>query len=473
VNYVRHSTASLRIDTTLVLVVFALIFTAAAVPAQAQTYKVLYAAPGGNGVSNPLGVIAQGRDGDLFTTADTGGTFYGTAFKFTPSGAVKIINDIGYFPAGGVTLGTDGDFYGTDQDGGVVGNCGLAASGQVYKLTPAGTLTVLHNFTGNGDGCDPFAAPIEGTNGVFYGTTPNQSNGTVYSVTSSGMFTTLHSFNGTDGTGVYAPLLQGADGNFYGDTVAGGTNGDGVIYKVTPSGKVTVLHNFTGVPDGAQAYYGLIQASDGNFYGVTTGGGTFYGVVFKITPAGVFTVLHTFAGGPSDGAGPSSSLVQATDGKLYGVTSAGGTTGGGTIFSITTSGTYSVLYNFVDSSATGYNPASPLRQQTNGKFYGDTDNGGNVNTCNCGVIYSLDMKLKPFVSLVSNSGKEGARIGILGQGFNSSSVVKFGGVQAASAKLTGTTFISAVVPVGASTGYVTVTTGATTLTSNTKFQVKP
>jgi uncharacterized repeat protein (TIGR03803 family) len=450
-----------------------LAFAGAAVPVHGQTYSVLYVAPGAPGIQNPLGLIAQGRDGNMYTVSSNGGTFYGTAFKFTPAGAVTVINDVGYFPYGGLTLGSDGNFYGQDSDGGVVGNCGLAAGGQVYKLTPAGALTVLHNFTGGTDGCDPMAAPIEGTNGTYYGTTPNTNNGTVYSVTSGGVFTTLHTFNGADGQGAYAPLVQGTDGNFYGDTVSGGLNGDGVVFKMTPAGNLTVLHNFTGAPDGAQAYYGLTQATDGNFYGVAVAGGTFYGTVFKITPAGVFTVLHTFQNGPSDGAGPSSSLIQATDGKLYGLTSGGGTTGAGTIYSITTSGTYAVLYNFADSSATGYNPSSPLKQSTNGKFYGDAYYGGEFSTCNCGVLYSFDMKLGAFVSLESSAGKEGAKIGILGQGFGASSVVKFAGVQATSIVRSGTTFITATVPAAALTGKVTVTTGATTLTSAQTFKVTP
>jgi uncharacterized repeat protein (TIGR03803 family) len=469
-NYVRHATELFRLG-----IAFVLVFTIAgtAIPAHAQTYKVLYVAPGAPGVQNPLGAIAQGRNGDLYSVSSNGGTFYGTIFRFTPAGATKVINDIGYFPWGGITLGTDGNLYGQDGDGGDTGNCGLAAGGQVYKVKPSGVVTVLHNFTGNGDGCNPQAEPIEGTNGVFYGTTPNVGNGTVYSVTSSGKFATLHTFTGADGQGVWAPLVQGSDGNFYGDTVAGGSSGDGVIFKMTPTGTVTVLHNFTGAPDGAQAYYGLIQAKDGNFYGVAVAGGTFYGTIFKITPGGVFTVLHTFTDGPTDGSGPSSSLMQATDAKLYGVTSGGGTTGGGTIYSITTGGKYSVLYNFADSSTTGYNPAAPLRQHTNGKLYGDAYYGGNFSSCNCGVIYSLDMKLKPFVSLVSTSGKEGAKIGVLGQGFSASSVVMFGAVQATTSKLSGTTFISATVPTGAETGAVTVTTGSTVLTSAQTFRVTP
>jgi len=112
--------------------------------------------------------------------------------------------------------------------------------------------------------------------------------------------------------------VQGTDGKFYGNTVAGGT-GNGVIFKMAPSGAVTVLHTFAGT-DGSNASYPLIQASDGNFYGTTyTGGSSNAGVIFKITAGGTYNVIYNL-NGTTDGSGPSSGLVQATNGKLYGVT---------------------------------------------------------------------------------------------------------------------------------------------------------
>jgi uncharacterized repeat protein (TIGR03803 family) len=412
----------------------------------------------------------------MYTVSANGGTFYGTVFKFNTSGTVSVVYDIGYIPWGGLTLGTDGELYGEDGDGGTVENCGVSGGGQVYKVTTAGSPTFLHNFTGTGDGCNPQGQPIEGANGIFYGTTLGPNNGTAYSVTSGGTFTNLHTFTGTDGSQVYAPLVQGTDGNFYGNTVYGGTSGDGVIFKMTATGTVTVLHNFNGAADGAHGYFGLIQATDGNFYGVAQGDGTMYGTIFKITPGGVYTVLHTFTGEPSDGSSPGSSLAQGSDGKLYGVTAAGGTSNGGTIFSLTTSGgsSYSVLYNFEDtSSTTGYNPASPLIENTDGTFYGTTYYGGLYSTCNCGVIYSFTNGLKAYASLVSTSGAEGAKIGILGQGFGSTTTVKFGGTQAVTVTRSGSTYLTATVPAGALTGSVTVTTGSTVLTSSQSFRVTP
>ncbi len=454
----------------------------AAVPAQAQTYKVVYTF-GTNSASDPVipgsgpDFIAQGRDGNLYSTSQAGGTDdRGAAFKITPSGKETVLASFvftnGLIPLGGLTLGTDGNLYGTSQQGGD-SNCNQGfGCGTVFKITPGGVLTTLFIFPADfSKGYYPYAAPTQGADGNFYGTTGGNT-GTVFKMTPTGTLTTLHTFNGTDGNYVESGLIQGTDGSFYGGSFGGGTNLDGVVYKITPSGVFSVLHNFTG-SDG-NGSWSLIQAADGNFYGTTVAGGTSNaGVVFKITPNGTYSVLYNL-NGTTDGLNAYSSLVQATDGNFYGVTDKGGTLGYGTIYKITPQGIYSVVHNFDDTN--GANPWSTLTQSTNGILYGDTFKGGKLTICGtpgCGVVYSLDMGLKPFVSLVSTSGKEGVKIGILGQGFSSSSVVEFGGVQATSIKLTGKTFISATVPTGALTGSVTVTIGATKLTSNTKFRVTP
>jgi uncharacterized repeat protein (TIGR03803 family) len=324
-NYGRQQDRRLRIITAFVATMLVLIVALAAIPARAQTPTVIYSFPGGSGPANPNAeAIAQGRDGNLYTTTVYGGTVGatgGTVFKITPGGTATVVYPEaagsgpygGSYPYSGVTLGTDGNFYGTNYYGGANGH------GEVYKVTPAGVVTSLHSFAGAGDGANPYSAPIEGANGVFYGTTTSATvNSTAYSVTSGGTFNTLHTFTGADGQNVDAPLVQGIDGNFYGNSAAGGT-GDGVIFKMSPSGAVTVLHTFAGT-DGSNASYPLIQATDGNFYGTTyTGGSSNAGVVFKITAGGTYNVIYNL-NGITDGSGPSSGLVQATNGKLYGVT---------------------------------------------------------------------------------------------------------------------------------------------------------
>jgi uncharacterized repeat protein (TIGR03803 family) len=466
-----------RMMAAFVAAVVVLTLAGAAIPAQAQTPTTLYDFPGGNtGFNDPQArATAQGRDGNLYST-----TISGALFQATPSGTVNIFANIGYGVISGATLGTDGSFYGTNQDGGPEGgNCGSPGCGQVYKVSPAGVETILHSFANSGDGSDPFSAPIEAANGVFYGTTPtenNLSNSTVYTITPSGAFTTIHTFTGADGQNVTAPLVQGTNGDFYGDTVAGGSSSDGVIFKMTPSGGVTVLHNFAGT-DGSAAYYALIQADDGNFYGTTYRGGSIgNGVVFKITPGGDYSVVHNLNLSNGDGDGPSSSLIQASNGLLYGVTGSVNSGNYGTIYSVDiNTGVFTTLYSFTGLTD-GDDPESPLRQHTNGLLYGCTFSGGDLSVCaghGCGVFFSLDVGAPAFAGLVSTSGKEGAHIGILGQGFSRSSVVEFDGVAATSLTRQGTTFISATVPAGALTGKVTVTTGATTLTSNDAFRVTP
>jgi uncharacterized repeat protein (TIGR03803 family) len=150
--------------------------------------------------------------------------------------------------------------------------------GWIVRLEP-GQFMVLHNFNVNTDGLSPLAAPIQGSDGNFYGTTAYgqfAKPGMVYKMTPSGKLTVLYTFSGSAG-GLRYPvaLILGTDGNFYGTTRGGGqpcNGGCGGIYKITPAGKLTVLHTFNGT-DGEYPYGAIIQASDGNFYGTTLGGG--------------------------------------------------------------------------------------------------------------------------------------------------------------------------------------------------------
>jgi uncharacterized repeat protein (TIGR03803 family) len=143
---------------------------------------------------------------------------------------------------------------------------------------------------------------------------------------------------------------------------------------------LTTLHNFDE-SDGEQSEGGLVQATDGNLYGTTyNGGANSGGTVFSITPGGTFTLLYSFClqRNCTDGANPYGGLVQATDGNLYGTTSSGGANEGGTIFKIALTGTLSTLYNFcVQTGCTdGLQPQAGLVQATDGNFYGTTIAGG-------------------------------------------------------------------------------------------------
>jgi uncharacterized repeat protein (TIGR03803 family) len=193
-------------------------------------------------------------------------------------------------------------------------------------------------------------------------------------------------------------------------------------------------------------------------------------VIYNITSGGSYKVLHNFAAA-TDGGAPQAGLVQATDGNFYGTTSTGGSLGGGTLFKVTPAGTLTVVHNFSSADASqGADPESNLTQNTNGLLYGDTylSKGGAL-----GVFFSLNIAAKPFARLTATSGLVASSVSIFGQGFSSSSVVKFDGVTAKGVVLQGTTYITVPVPTGALTGSVTVTTGSTTLTSNAIFKVLP
>lgn len=465
-----------------VIAVFATLMLLAAA-SNAQTFSVLYNF--GNVVGDPAqpvlqGVIAQGRDGALYSTSLDGFniTGEGPMFRITTAGAITepftFSSSTGPTESG-LTLATDGNFYGATLNG--TGNNGI-----VFRLTPGGTLTTLHTFSGS-DGTNPLAPPIQGTDGNLYGTVTQggaSSCGTIYKLTLSGTFTLLYQFDNAHGCSPSAPMVEGTDGNFYGTTFSGGTSSLGVIFKITPAGKLTVLHDFDtsfGAPESP-----LIQASDGNFYGTAPGGSKFAGgVVFRIATAGKFTVLHGL-NGTTDGYSPLAGLVQATDGNFYGTASQGGnstncTSGCGTIFRVTPAGAFEVIYNF--DSTTGWLPEVTLVQQTNGILYGDTEFGGTGGTeqyCtpgSCGVFYSVNIGAAPFVTFVGPSvAKVGKTVELLGQGFTGTTAVTFGST-AASFRVSSETYLTATVPAGATTAAVTVTTPGGTLTSNKTFRVTP
>jgi uncharacterized repeat protein (TIGR03803 family) len=454
---------------------------AASTNVHAQTYSVLTNFHTNStvlGTPAPAfpGVVAQGRDGNLYSTTARGGInvgdIAGTIFQVTPAGTLKIVHGFSlgaapgspYFPESGLTLGTDGFFYGTcSAENGF--------QGAIFKADSSGNVTVLYSFRNKGDGGAPWAPPIQGTDGSLYGTTSNSDG--VYKLTPDGTFTALHAIvlvgeGQGDVAHLKAPLVQGSDGDFYGTTISSplpGQSNSGTVFKITSTGEITYIYKFDNT-HGAAPIGPVIQGSDGDFYGTTSAGGANgFGVVFKLTSSGELTVLHSFNG--TDGKTPNAGLVQANNGVFYGAASAGGTLGFGTIFKITSTGDFSVLHNF--DSTNGATPTVTLVQHTNGLLYADTTAGG---ANGFGVFYSLNDSLQPFVSLLPISGQVGASIGILGQGFTGTTNVSFNGGPA-TFTVVSDTFLSATVPINGITGKVTVTTPKGTSTSDKVFTVFP
>ena len=464
-----------------------LIFSAAALPASAQTFTTLARFNGTNG-ENPYSAPVQGPNGDFYGATGYGGANdQGVAYEMTPQGSLTLLHTFSESeaaqPFANLLLTSSGSFYSTSFEGGT----SPFGSGTVFEMTPSGTVSVLYNFCTStcADGANPNDALLLATDGNFYGTTlSNGTNGdwgSIFRMTPSGSLTTLYSFcsqpSCTDGSFPYGSLVQGANGNFYGTTGDGGAQNDGSIFKITPSGTLTTLYSFcslSGCTDGKIPYSGLVLASNGSFYGTTNfGGANGKGSIFKITPAGVFTSLYSFCSQPSctDGSSPYAALIQATDGNLYGTTYRGGATNAGTIFKISPSGAFSVMYNFCSQTncRDGNLPIAGLVQSTNGSLYGATTGGGSGNL---GTIYRLSAGLHPFAQTVPPFGKAGAQIIILGNKLSSTTAVNFNG-QPAAFTVVSDTEVMAAVPTGASTGAVTVSTSNGILKSNTKFQVLP
>jgi uncharacterized repeat protein (TIGR03803 family) len=431
----------------------------------AQTVASVYSFKHRGFSANPYYVTpAQGRDARLYGTTEGTSLDFGSIFIVETNGDGSVLYKFdgsqGKILFAGLTLANDGNFYGTTYEG------GSAGYGVLFRITPVGVYTALHNFGGGGDGSYPLAPPIQASDGALYGATEgNNISATVYKYTLSGTFSTIYQFDGTSGQGEVG-MIQGADGNLYGTASSGGAYNCGTIFKMTTSGALLRYYSFKCGTEGANPTAALVQASDGNFYGTTSGGGyRNLGTIFKMGQQGLVSILYRFRGQPSDGSGPGV-LVEGTDGNLYGTTGAGGNAEAGTLYRVTKSGSHSLLYSFVD--VVGQYPLGGLLQHTNGQFYGTAYMGG---TAGAGSVFSLDMGLGPFVAFVLPAGQVGQTGQILGQGFTGTTSVTFNDVAAISFEVVSDTFLTAIVPSGATTGSVLVTTPNGTLTSNKNFTI--
>ena len=367
--------------------------TSVQVACAAGKESVLHSFGGTGDGASPGGSLVQGTDGNLYgMTTGGGANSEGTVFKITPAGVETVLYSFGASatdaaaPYGGLIQAQDGNLYGMSSGGGTFGG------GTIFKITTAGVETVLHSFGGSGDGMSPEGGLVQVSNGAFYGTTKGggaNGYGTAFKMTTAGVESVLHSFGGgTDGINPYGNLIQASDGNLYGTTELGGGHSLGTVFKMTTSGVESVFHSFGAAGDGSNPYGDVIQAKDGNFYGTTTlGGANGLGIVFKITSAGAETVLYSFGASGTDGTNPYGGLIQASDGNLYGLTQGGGASAEGTVFEITTAGTETVLYSFGTTANDGSGPQHSLIQASNGTLYGLTPTGG---ANNLGVVFALD-----------------------------------------------------------------------------------
>ncbi len=441
-------------------------------------------AGGASDGANPYGSLLE-ADGNFYGTTARGGTAnLGTIFRMTPDGSVTVLHSFeggasdGAHPKAGLIRATDGKFYGTTYGGGAADN------GTVFSMTTAGVVALVYVFPLTSY-AHPHTALLQAADGLFYGTTTTQSifrvsgsggftglfvpgqlgdfystgplfqtpDGTLFAKgferlnvdptgrrpmvirifpasvqvqngltranwwieqpgavtalfeSSDGAFyglaasvdgsshgtlfriasfpttypnpwpgsltsTTLHTFD----AGRPDALIQAADGDFYGTLAPNRSNNMASVFRATAAGLIDELHTFTVAPPEGADPTALVQARDGQFYGTTAaGGGTGNGTLFRLSSGGISTVLHAFEGGSAEGANPNT-LLQALDGFLYGTTTSGGTDNKGTVFRASATGDVTVLHAF-DGATTGAAP-SVLIQMSDGQFYGATRTGG-------------------------------------------------------------------------------------------------
>ncbi len=464
-----------------VMLVAALVFAGVLVPAQAQlpAPTPLYGfQQESTDVIEPTGPIAQGRDGNLYGVGvNRGANSKGGVYKITPSGSESLLVSFpSTFAEGGclgLVLGMDGNFYGTCNGGGA-NNYGL-----FYRVTPEGVLTDLYDFTV--DSVTIQGTPVLGEDGNFYGAT----SANIYRITPAGVYKTIFTFVGGSGNANPSVLSAGSDGYFYGAVAdANGFGNQGGVFRVTSGGAFKLIYGFDCTSAvGCGPTIGVTMGSNGRLYGTTGAGGTnSNGVIFEMTTAGKdVAALHNInnltEGANNTGGGGldcENLILEGSDGNLYGANQGGGSGNQGGLYELTSADVFSgFLFLAATNYTVGDSPYSPLMQHTNGTIFGTTNGNGENEAA--GVFFSINNSLPPFISLVTPvpAGKEGTEVGILGQGFTASSIVKFGGTAATTTALTGSTFIMATVPSGALTGKVTVTTGSTTLSTIATYKITP
>ena len=380
----------------------ALATVAATGSADAGGFKVLHDFQGSDGYA-PYAALILDKQGNLYGTTTLGGASDGgVVFKLAPDGTETVLHSFasaggsdGTNPYAGLIADKKGSLYGTTELGGAGCN-GRFGCGTVFKIAPDGNESVLHPFTDGSDGGNPVDSLFADKAGNLYGTAYNggEGFGTIFKLAPDGTETTLHAFKNTfsDGGNPSANLVADKAGNLYGTTYSGGEGHAGTVFKLTPDGIEAVLFSFDSVNSfGTNPAGGLTMDGRGNLYGTASQGGpgcvVGCGTVFKVTKTGAFTLLYNFKGG-SDGSFPGPGLVLDAKGNLYGTTFIGGEHDKGTVFKLTPAGREVIVYSFTGGSD-GANPDSALIADGNGNLYGTTVNGAQsqCGSSGCGTVF--------------------------------------------------------------------------------------
>lgn len=380
--------------------------------------------------ASPSAELLQASDGNFYGTTIVGGAGLcsyegrngysgcGTIFRMTPQHVVTVLYSFPYetgngvapdgaFPAAGLIQGKDGFLYGVASDGGRrTDSCkGVYGCGTLFRISTAGAFTLLHQFC-SGEGCAnptegarPLAHLVQIPSGLLCGTTlagGNQNSGTVFCATTAGSVSTEYVFdptNGTDGIGPVAALLVGLNGKtLFGTTFSGGTNGVGTVFAYQ-GGKMTVLHDFdSSASSSYEPQSALIFGEDRKLYGTTFTGGTAGGIFSLATDGSAFVSTSVFNSNvASEGYAPTSGLVLARNGLMYGTTSAGGTGAegiGGTVYSFDPVSRTAINPLASFAIKTGIAPHGALIEGKDRYLYGTTTEYGNPGR-DSGTLYRV------------------------------------------------------------------------------------
>ena len=369
-------------------------------------------------MGRPAGPLRLATDGNLYglSRSEFSSTNLGAIYRVTPAGQVSVVRVLVRaadqpLPEGGLMEGSDGRLYGTSRED------GFGLFSKIYRFNKDGSgFEVIYSSVAVSVG---IASLAEGADGRFYTTSPRgptdvpTGNGSIFRINGDGTgFTNLHLFHslGADGGRPFGPLIVGSDGALYGTTAAGGADNGGTVFRINRDGSAPrILRSFFSAND-TNGYFllpGLIEGQDGALYGAASYGGAHdRGTLFRIGKDGSnFVVLHHFAP-TGDGANPMAGLTQGPDGTLFGTTREGGTNGSrGTVFCLNTNGSgYRVLHDFLPATQ-GVNPMAPLLFSQDGELYGVTLQGGPENG---GTVFALQTDGTGFRVLHSFTTNAGA-----------------------------------------------------------------
>jgi len=399
--------------TTIVLpatLVFIIVFFTHRLPAQTQPVQLVGLTSYG-GANNSGTIVKMNSDGTGLTKI----------YDFAES--------TGWLPVGDLLQRPDGRLYGVCNEGGVDNSCVL------FSFDPAtGAYDSLFNYY-EYTGDVPFSSLIPLPDGRLCGVATDggvYNDGVIYAFDPTHLaYTDLYAFGADSASSLNGPFgapLLSADGNLYGMTTStrwaqvgdSFVYSNGLIYSYNIStGVYTDLYDFTGSNDG-NGYGSLVQLANGKLYGMTSGDPYYwfgdgpaaysfnapgsYGNVFSFDPVSkTYTSLVNFNG--TNGAAPFGSLLYASDGKLYGLTSQGGGYNYGTLFSLDpVTNTFTHLFDF-DSVIAGANPSGGLMQSTDGNLYGSTFAGG---ASGVGTYFRFNPTSLQFTVINSLDGNTGA-----------------------------------------------------------------